>query len=1182
MKILTLNLRAFGPFTGVEIDLSEGSEGLHLVYGPNEAGKTCALRALEQLLFGIPGNSSDNFVHPYPKLRIGAKLLGRDGRQLEFFRRKGTKRTLLDVDDQTPLDEAVLQDFLGGMDRQTFITMFGIGHQRLEAGGREMARGGGELGQSLFGAGAGIANLRAVQESLDAEADNLFTPRGSRPAINRCLAELKTARKAIRDAQLPAARWLEHEKALRAANERLAEVETRLAELSRQRSRCERIRDALPLVGRRKEILRQRAELGDVPILPDDFAEQRREADATLRAARKAEETAREAIAQIDAWIESIVVPETLLAQADVIEEVHQKLGSYRKAQADRPTLLAKRQQLETGARHILQDLDPKLSIEFADRLRLTSPQKVVIQNLGNRYEALANELRQAQQHIEDSRSDLAEVERAIAELPPARDAAALKDAVRRTQPHGDLEQQLAGSQTELTRLEDQAAADLEKLPLWSGSLDELERLAVPSAETVDRFEDQLAECDQQLALVRRNHQGAQDRLAECERQLDQLEREGDVPTEKELSEARRIRDLGWQLVLEAWQHGEPNADGLREFLDHFPSETDLAAAYQQAVQTADRLADRLRREASRVAQLAQLQASRQTIERELDELAGQRNAVEEDRRRAERAWNECWEPLGITPRSPREMRAWLERQRALASQAEAIRTAKANVRTLEARIDGCRRELAERLAELDQPTDSPGESLSALLGRCQRVVDQLDEVATRRERLTADRAKLQKSAADAKAARERAQRKMKEWRDQWATAIEPLSLPPDTTPAATNEVLARINDLFACLKDAEALSLRIEGIDRDAEQFQQEVRALVDQVAPDLASLPVERQAREVYARWQKAVRDDEKLGQLRRQRADRVKERDHARRTIDEQIARLDAMCQEAGVPRHEDLSEAIQRSGQQRRLRDELKDREGRLLELAGGAAIEDFAAEVEAVDADEVPGRLKELCEAIEEREAEKGDLREIRGREQNVLETMDTSAAAADADEEKEGLLAQIESDARQFARLRLASVVLSEAMERYRKKHEDPILRRASDLFRRLTLGSFESLRTDVDDQGKDVLVGTRPGETAPVHLDGMSEGTCDQLYLALRIAALESHLDGNEPIPFVVDDVLISFDDDRATAALGVLADLSRRTQIAFFTHHLHLVRLAEEYLDRAVLFVHRLPGREPANLPG
>ena len=54
MKILELALHAFGPFTDAVLDLSAGQEGLHLIYGPNEAGKSSALRALRQALFGIP------------------------------------------------------------------------------------------------------------------------------------------------------------------------------------------------------------------------------------------------------------------------------------------------------------------------------------------------------------------------------------------------------------------------------------------------------------------------------------------------------------------------------------------------------------------------------------------------------------------------------------------------------------------------------------------------------------------------------------------------------------------------------------------------------------------------------------------------------------------------------------------------------------------------------------------------------------------------------------------------------------------------------------------------------------------------------------------------------------------------------------------------------------------------
>jgi len=67
MKILQLNLLAFGPFTDTVLNLNEGHEGLHIIYGLNEAGKSSSLRALLQLLYGI--RTPDDFRHPYSKLR---------------------------------------------------------------------------------------------------------------------------------------------------------------------------------------------------------------------------------------------------------------------------------------------------------------------------------------------------------------------------------------------------------------------------------------------------------------------------------------------------------------------------------------------------------------------------------------------------------------------------------------------------------------------------------------------------------------------------------------------------------------------------------------------------------------------------------------------------------------------------------------------------------------------------------------------------------------------------------------------------------------------------------------------------------------------------------------------------------------------------------------------------------
>jgi uncharacterized protein YhaN len=73
-----------------------------------------------------------------------------------------------------------------------------------------------------------------------------------------------------------------------------------------------------------------------------------------------------------------------------------------------------------------------------------------------------------------------------------------------------------------------------------------------------------------------------------------------------------------------------------------------------------------------------------------------------------------------------------------------------------------------------------------------------------------------------------------------------------------------------------------------------------------------------------------------------------------------------------------------------------------------------------------------------------------------------------------------------------------------------------------------------------------------------MSQGTRDQLFLSLRLAAIEQHIEGRGPFPVIVDDLLVQFDDARAVATLEVLSELSAKTQVLFFTHHQHLVELA------------------------
>jgi uncharacterized protein YhaN len=135
-------------------------------------------------------------------------------------------------------------------------------------------------------------------------------------------------------------------------------------------------------------------------------------------------------------------------------------------------------------------------------------------------------------------------------------------------------------------------------------------------------------------------------------------------------------------------------------------------------------------------------------------------------------------------------------------------------------------------------------------------------------------------------------------------------------------------------------------------------------------------------------------------------------------------------------------------------------------------------------------------------------------------------------------------------------------------------MKRTSEIFLRITLGSFQDLATGFDDKDKLVFL-CQEKNGREITVDGLSEGTRDQLSLALRIAGIEHHIEHNAPLPVIVDDLLIKADDFRSKAILEILGELSRKAQVIFFTHHSKLVELAREAVPENLLKEHVLPAK-------
>jgi uncharacterized protein YhaN len=98
----------------------------------------------------------------------------------------------------------------------------------------------------------------------------------------------------------------------------------------------------------------------------------------------------------------------------------------------------------------------------------------------------------------------------------------------------------------------------------------------------------------------------------------------------------------------------------------------------------------------------------------------------------------------------------------------------------------------------------------------------------------------------------------------------------------------------------------------------------------------------------------------------------------------------------------------------------------------------------------------------------------------------------------------------------------------------------------------------------------TAGGEEWRIH--ELSSGTRDALYLSLRLAALEAAVERTGPMPIVLDDILVNLDEEHSSAALRCFANISSTSQVLLFTHHAHVVSLAENVLSSKELAVHHL----------
>jgi uncharacterized protein YhaN len=1160
MRFQRLRFEQFAHFADVTLDLAAGQEGLHLVYGPNEAGKSAALRAIHGFLFGISVQSPDTFRFGGPAIRLHATLRATDGTVRTLVRRKGAKQTLRDDADQ-PVEDAALLALLEGVPPERFTLLFGLGHAELVHGGEALLASGGAAGETLFAAAVGGVRLQRLLATVTGEAERLFKPRGATLPLNKHLEAYKQAVVAIKAASTPGKTVAELRTQAEGLRERIGTLEADLHARRTEQARLERLQKAIPLLAEAQGYANRLAALQAVPDLAADFSTRRQAAQAArARHAAAADQAARkqEILARA---LEALDIPEALLADGEAIVQLAGELGQYESALRDRPGQERLRDAQHDTARSILAEIRPDLSLDQVETLRISPVSRERIRERGEALQETIGEVKQLRTALAEHQGWREEIARRLQALPGLPDTEPLRLALQLGQQAIPAEQELAASAQELAALDERAAAELGRLGLWAGSLDALERLPVPSVETLDAAEQARTEVLIAIEDRRRRLREAEEGLALALEAIRALEGVGAVPSEGELAGARGARDTQWTGIRERWLTGVPDA----------PADPATLKTYETSVEHADDLADRLRREAERVAQHARHTAEQVRLAARAHGLTAEIAGLEQDAAAAQQGWEHAWSPCGIRPLPPREMRPWLQAREALVTLAADRRTLETRRRTLQAQVAERQHHLAGCFAALPGSDPAPAGSLQVL---CRRVDAWLQDADRRRqERAAAERDQQTAEQQVARDAREldAADTTLRAARTGWGEALAVLGVGPETTPGEAHVLLDRLTALFTACERAAERDERVQEMSRLIAEYDQRAWQVVGHLAADLLQVgPLADAVRDLERRREAAARQAVQRDALRKQREDLEEERATAERDREAADRLLAELLQEGGCATIGELPAAEAAAAEKRDCRTQRVRVEALLRPFAGTGTLEALAGDAAAVNPDRLPSQLATLAQEITGAETTLKALYGEAALAERELTAVAGDDHAAEAASEAQVQLAGIRTEAGRYLRARLAGVLLQQEIARYRETHAGGLVQAAGRFFARLTCGAFSGLGERLSEREQPLLVGLRTagGRTEEVGVEGMSAGTRDQLHLALRLAYLDRHLERNPPFPLILDDLLVNFDDGRAAAALEIFGELSRRTQVILFTHHQHLRELARAAVPQGTLF--------------
>lgn len=1140
MKLLEVDIENFGIFTGQRLQFGTG--GFHLIHGPNEAGKSTLLQLIRELLFGFPHSSPFAFDSHKGEMAATVRAQLDDGRQLQFRRRKGRNDTVRGefLDNGQEIDATALDRLLGSANSQLYQHVFGFSLEELTSGEQSLNQA--NLSEALYGGGiGGLGHFQKVQSQIAQQRETLYNPRARKPRINELLTRIRAATKELRDAAVSPREYTQLQQQHDELTQRLTELR---GELESHRSRQRHLQRLYRALAPWRQLRLLHEELEQTPVPQSLAANASEQFEQVLCSLAEVDEQIKQIELEVTdnaAALQSLRLMPEVLAQQPVIYMLNQQIGQIKGFLEDLPKRREERSRLLEEISKQLAALDPTWTLEHLDKYEAGVAQMTQVKEMAEQAATLDSKRQTLTSRRPDVEDRLQQLRGQLEELPEAEELPLLEelsDQVAAYQQsrkeHAELERKLELVRNEMDRLRRRLCAGIEF------ETDSFETLVVPREAAAVAAHQQFQQAAAEVLRIRQLARDVEQSIEQYRQELVKLETQQRVPDRETLLRHRQSRDQLWRQIRGHYIDKSISAD----------AEPPSPGRFEEEMLAADQLSDQRQAHAEVVAKQDQLRALLEQAQSRLATILREQDQAEEQRVRLTAEWQAQWEPAGIVPGDPQQMRDWLHDHQKLIDAGQALEAT-------QRQLDDTAQQLRQFESTLAAAVGDGSRGVTENIARLKQLVRSARENETLRKRSLAEIPDLERQLAKLDAELERIETAKSDWQARWERMLDGFGFPRDWSASLAQDILSGLAHARSRRREVQSLDQRISDMQSGAALFEQQVAEVCRAVAPQLAELPAVAAAEELSRLLDQAKNAAQKREDLLAQQ-----------QTLQRRLARSTAMQQQkqqaklgllatAQVADETAFREVARRAARRAELHDEINGLQRELRAIREAEDADAFDACLAQVETDQLELELAQVADRIEALEAELQELARTDGETREKLRRIDTQTECVRKAAELESLRASLRDALDQWAPLVIAQTLMNRAIQKFEREHQPAMMRTVASLLERMTNGRYVDIHRRLDATGT-LLVEQADGTRKEPQM--LSTGTREQLYLAIRLAYIRHYCQEAESLPVVMDDVLVNFDDQRAESTFDAIMEFADQVQVLFLTCHQHTVELVQQ----------------------